>query len=158
VTGPIVSVIGGGQLARMMVPPASELGITLRVLVENEHTSAAQVVVDSPVGVASDHDAVTALVHGADVLTFEHEHVPNELLSELISQGVSVQPGPEALLQAQDKIVMRAKLTQMNVPCPPWQALSTDTRQLHCRTWARGYCQNLTRRIRRQRRTRSEHA
>lgn len=46
----IISVIGGGQLARMMVPPASELGVSLKVLVESAQSSAAQVVVDAPVG------------------------------------------------------------------------------------------------------------
>lgn len=125
-TGPIVSVIGGGQLARMMVPSASELGITLRVLVEDENSSAAQVVVESPVGTANDREAVEALVADADVLTFEHEHVPNDYLNELIARGVSVHPGPAALLHAQDKIVMREKLTAMSVPCPPWRALSTQ--------------------------------
>lgn len=125
-TGPIVSVIGGGQLARMMVPSASELGITLRVLVEDDNSSAAQVVVESPVGTANDREAVEALIADADVLTFEHEHVPNDYLNELIARGVSVHPGPAALLHAQDKIVMREKLTAMSVPCPPWRALSTQ--------------------------------
>ena len=36
-TAPIVAVIGGGQLARMMTGPATELGVTLRVLVELAH-------------------------------------------------------------------------------------------------------------------------
>ena len=121
---PIVSVVGGGQLARMMVPGAAELGVSLRVLVESDTSSAAQVVVDAPVGQASDADAIRALATGANVLTFEHEHVSNDLLRELIAEGVSVQPGPHALLQAQDKIVMRTRLTEMGVPCPAWAALS----------------------------------
>lgn len=121
---PIVSVIGGGQLARMMAPGAAELGVHLRVLVESETSSAAQVVVDAPVGQAHDADAIRALVQGSNVLTFEHEHVSNDLLRELIAQGVSVQPGPDALLQAQDKIVMRRRLTEMGVPCPAWAPLS----------------------------------
>lgn len=126
---PIVSVIGGGQLARMMAPAASEMGIKLRVLVEDPSSSAAQVVVDSPVGTAHEPESIRALVRGADVLTFEHEHVPNELLRELIAEGVSVQPSPEALIQAQDKIVMRQKLTAMGLPCPGWSALSADKEQ-----------------------------
>ncbi|MFD2839860.1 5-(carboxyamino)imidazole ribonucleotide synthase [Populibacterium corticicola] len=124
---PIVSVIGGGQLARMMAPPAAELGVTLRVLVESDGSSAAQVVVDSPVGKASDTETIKSLVTGANVLTFEHEHVPGDFLRELISQGVSVQPHPDALLQAQDKIIMRERLTDMGLPCPAWRALDRDT-------------------------------
>lgn len=122
-TAPVVAVVGGGQLARMMSPAATALGLHLRVLVESPTSSAAQVVVDSPVGAASDRDAVRAVVDGADVLTFEHEHVPNDLLDDLAGHGVSVQPGAAALVHAQDKIVMRRRLTELGVPCPRWAPL-----------------------------------
>ncbi|MBB5473987.1 5-(carboxyamino)imidazole ribonucleotide synthase [Cellulomonas hominis] len=121
---PVVAVVGGGQLARMMAPAATALGVHLRVLVEDAVSSAAQVVVDAPVGAASDPVAVERLVVGADALTFEHEHVPNGLLTELVDRGVAVHPGPDALVHAQDKIVMRTRLTALGVPCPRWAALS----------------------------------
>ncbi|QIK84139.1 5-(carboxyamino)imidazole ribonucleotide synthase [Sanguibacter sp. HDW7] len=136
---PVVAVVGGGQLARMMAPAAGELGVHLRVLVEATDSSAAQVVADAPVGAASDADAVRALVAGtsgalatdagrarADVLTFEHEHVPFGLLDEIAAGGVPVHPGPAALVHAQDKIVMRERLTALGVPCPRWAPLPTD--------------------------------
>ena len=120
---PVVAVVGGGQLARMMVPAATALGVHLRVLVEDAVSSAAQVVVDAPVGEAGDPVAIERLVSGAAVLTFEHEHVPNALLTELGQRGVAVHPGPDALVHAQDKIVMRTRLTALGVPCPRWTAL-----------------------------------
>ncbi|WP_418276155.1 5-(carboxyamino)imidazole ribonucleotide synthase [Isoptericola jiangsuensis] len=128
---PVVAVVGGGQLARMMAPAAAELGVHLRVLVEDAATSAAQVVVDAPVGAAGDEAAVRALVRpadgpAADVLTFEHEHVPNGLLADLDGTGTPVRPGPDALVHAQDKIVMRRRLTDLGVPCPDWAALPSD--------------------------------
>ncbi|MCA5892784.1 5-(carboxyamino)imidazole ribonucleotide synthase [Isoptericola sp. NEAU-Y5] len=129
---PVVAVVGGGQLARMMAPAAAELGVGLRVLVEDAASSAAQVVTDAPVGVASDEAAIRALIAPDDgrpaarVLTFEHEHVPNALLADLIDHGTPVRPGPHALVQAQDKIVMRRRLTELGVPCPRWSALPTD--------------------------------
>lgn len=124
VAAPVVAVVGGGQLARMMAPAATALGVHLRVLVEDAVSSAAQVVVDAPVGAASDPVAVERLVVGADALTFEHEHVPNGLLTELVDRGVAVHPGPDALVHAQDKIVMRTRLTALGIPCPRWAALS----------------------------------
>ena len=120
VAAAVVAVVGGGQLARMMAPAATALGVRLRVLVEDAESSAAQVVVDSPVGVASEAADVDALVDGAQVLTFEHEHVPNPLLEKLVGRGVPVRPGPEALVHAQDKRVMRERLTALGVPCPRW--------------------------------------
>lgn len=120
---PVVAVVGGGQLARMMAPAATALGLHLRVLVEDPASSAAQVVVDAPVGAAADPAAVEALVAGAQALTFEHEHVPGDLLADLRARGVAVHPGPDALVHAQDKIVMRTRLTALGVPCPRWAAL-----------------------------------
>ncbi len=115
----------------MMAPCAGELGVHLRALVESEDGSAAQVIVDAPVGAASDPEAIRALIDGADVLTFEHEHVPHDLLYQLVSEGVAVHPGPHALASAQDKIVMRQRLTELGVPCPNWRTLSRNTDQAH---------------------------
>ncbi len=124
-TPPTVAVVGGGQLARMMAGPATALGLHLRVLVEAPGSSAAQAVADAPVGAAADVAAVTALVAGADVLTFEHEHVPADVLAAVAAAGVPVQPGPEALLHAQDKVVMRQRLTALGVPCPRWAPVAS---------------------------------
>ncbi len=129
VAAAVVAVVGGGQLARMMAPAATALGVRLRVLVEDAESSAAQVVVDSPVGVASEAADVDALVDGAQVLTFEHEHVPNRLLEKLVGRGVPVRPGPDALVHAQDKRVMRERLTALGVPCPRWTPV-TDAASL----------------------------
>ena len=128
---PVIAVVGGGQLARMMAPAAGELGVHLRVLVEAPDTSAAQVVADAPVGAASDEAAIRSLIappggDAAAVLTFEHEHVPNDLLTDLLAHGTPVRPGPDALVHAQDKIVMRRRLTALGVPCPRWAALPTE--------------------------------
>jgi len=127
----VIAVVGGGQLARMMAPAAGELGVHLRVLVEAPDTSAAQVVADAPVGAASDEAAIRSLIappggDAAAVLTFEHEHVPNDLLTDLLAHGTPVRPGPDALVHAQDKIVMRRRLTALGVPCPRWAALPTE--------------------------------
>ncbi|MBO9569855.1 MAG: 5-(carboxyamino)imidazole ribonucleotide synthase [Cellulomonas iranensis] len=119
-TPPTVAVVGGGQLARMMAGPATALGLHLRVLAESADGSAAQAVADAPVGAAADLDAVLALVEGAHVLTFEHEHVPAPVLAAVAARGVPVHPGPDALVHAQDKVVMRRRLTALGVPCPRW--------------------------------------
>lgn len=104
----------------MMAGPATALGLHLRVLVEEPDGSAAQAVADAPVGPGSDEAAVLALVDGADVLTFEHEHVPGAVLAAVAARGVAVHPGPAALVHAQDKAVMRRRLTELGVPCPRW--------------------------------------
>ncbi|MFF1878096.1 5-(carboxyamino)imidazole ribonucleotide synthase [Leifsonia sp. NPDC058230] len=118
-----VGVIGGGQLARMMIPPAIELGIDIRVLEEAAGMSAE--IAASGVGDYRDLDTVLAFAETVDVVTFDHEHVPPAILRELVSRGIPVHPGPDALLYAQDKLHMRARLTELGVPVPDWAAVES---------------------------------
>lgn len=125
---PVVAVIGGGQLARMMQESAIALGVELRPLVEAADGSTGLVVVAAKVGLPRDSDLVRDLVEGADVLTFEHEHVPQDLLASL-ADAVAIEPAPSALLYAQDKLAMRERLTAMGAPCPRWARVD-DVEQL----------------------------
>lgn len=122
-----VGVIGGGQLARMMIAPAVELGLDVRVLAEDDGMSAA--LAATAVGDYRDLDAVRAFARDVDVITFDHEHVPQQVLRALVADGVQVHPGPDALQYAQDKLVMRARLAELGVPQPDWAAVH-DAREL----------------------------
>ncbi|WP_286966547.1 MULTISPECIES: 5-(carboxyamino)imidazole ribonucleotide synthase [Arsenicicoccus] len=117
---PVVGIIGGGQLARMTAPPAVGLGVTLSVLAESETASAAQVVPSSPVGDHTSIEDVLAFARRCDVVTFDHEHVPPEVIAAVQDAGVRVEPSPDALLHAQDKLVMRRRLRALGIPCPDW--------------------------------------
>lgn len=116
-----VGVIGGGQLARMMIAPAVELGLELRVLAEENGMSAG--LAATAVGDYRDLEAVRAFAADVDVVTFDHEHVPQEVLRALVAEGIVVHPGPDALQFAQDKLVMRARLAELGVPQPDWAAV-----------------------------------
>lgn len=102
----------------MMIPPAIELGLDVRVLAESDDSSARIAVSD--VGDYRNLETVLAFAKGLDVVTFDHEHVPQNVLSALVDAGVAVRPGPEALLAAQDKGVMRQRLSELGAPVPRW--------------------------------------
>ncbi|PPH21633.1 5-(carboxyamino)imidazole ribonucleotide synthase [Rathayibacter toxicus] len=120
-----VGVIGGGQLARMMIPAAVELGVEIAVLAEADNVAAS--LAATRVGDYRDPATVLAFAETVDVVTFDHEHVPQPILRELVARGVSVHPGPDALLYAQDKLMMRRRLTELGVPVPEWaQVRSSD--------------------------------
>ena len=110
--------VGGGQLARMTHQAAVALGQSLRVLAVSPDDPAAQVSPDVVIGSHTDLDALRRAAAGADALTFDHEHVPGDLLATLIAEGVSVLPPPQALICAQDKLVMRRRLSEMGAPVP----------------------------------------
>jgi 5-(carboxyamino)imidazole ribonucleotide synthase len=116
-SAPRVAVIGGGQLARMLAEPAAALGIPLRLLAEAPDAAAAQVIPDHVVGDHTDLDDLRAATKGCDVVTFDHEHVPTGHLHALAAD-LAVRPGPETLVHAQDKAVMRSRLTELGLPCP----------------------------------------
>lgn len=115
---PVVTMIGGGQLARMTHQAAIALGQTLRVLAVSPDDPAAQVTPDVVIGAHTDADALRRAAAGADALTFDHEHVPTELLEKLVADGVNVAPPPSALIHAQDKLVMRRRLEALGAPVP----------------------------------------
>jgi 5-(carboxyamino)imidazole ribonucleotide synthase len=115
---PVLAVIGGGQLARMMAQSAVALGLPLRLLAEGPDVSAAQVVPDSLVGDYRELDTLRKVADGCAVVTFDHEHVPTEHLRALTAEGHACRPGPDALVHAQDKAVMRARLDRLDVPSP----------------------------------------
>ncbi|MEU1668054.1 5-(carboxyamino)imidazole ribonucleotide synthase [Streptomyces sparsogenes] len=110
--------VGGGQLARMTHEAGIPLGIRFKLLSDTRQDSAAQVVSDVVVGDYRDLETLRAFAQGCDVVTFDHEHVPAEHLRALEADGVVIRPGVEALLHAQDKGVMRDRLTSLEVPCP----------------------------------------
>jgi len=124
-TAPRVAVIGGGQLARMMAQPAIALGVPLRLLAEADGVSAAQVIPDQLVGDYRDLATLQQVTEGCAVVTFDHEHVPTEHLHTLEDAGVACRPGPEALVHAQDKIVMREAMARLDAPQPRWAAVSS---------------------------------
>lgn len=113
-----VGVIGGGQLARMMITAAVNLGVELHVFAEDEGMAADLAAV--VVGDYRDPDEVLRFAEGVDVITFDHEHVPQLVLRKLVEAGVAVRPGPDALLYAQDKLLMRQKLAELGLPVPVW--------------------------------------
>jgi 5-(carboxyamino)imidazole ribonucleotide synthase len=125
---PTVGIVGAGQLARMCVGPAVELGVRLRVLAETPDDPAAQVVPDAVVGDYRDLATLREFAAACDVVTFDHEHVPTTHLEALQSDGVAVRPGPEALVHGQDKLVMRerlGRLARLGVAVPRWAPVAT---------------------------------
>ncbi|MCT9627164.1 5-(carboxyamino)imidazole ribonucleotide synthase [Arthrobacter sp. SORGH_AS 212] len=122
-TFPVIGVVGGGQLARMMAPAATALGFELRVLAEGEDVSAVSAVSTSPVGDYKDLQTLLDFAKDLDVMTFDHEHVPAAHLRALQEAGVNIQPGPDALIHAQDKLVMRAAIDRLELPNPVWASV-----------------------------------
>ena len=117
--------IGSGQLARMSVGPAVELGLSLSVLATDPDDGGALAAAHAPVGHHADLDRVVEFARHCDVITFDHEHVPDEVLRAVEDLGVPMHPRPTALQFAQDKLAMRRRLGELAIPCPRWASART---------------------------------
>ena len=113
-----VGVVGGGQLARMMIPAAINLGFDLRVFAESEVCSARAA--HTVVGDYANAEELLAFATDVDVLTFDHEHVSGGVLSTLTDRGVVLYPTAETLALTHDKAFMRSTLSALGYPQPRW--------------------------------------
>lgn len=117
--------VGGGQLARMTHQAAIALGQNLRVLANAADEPAALVTPNVVIGSHTDLEDLRRVAAGAAALTFDHEHVPAELLEKLVAEGVNVLPPPQALIHAQDKLVMRRRLAALGAPVPRYAGVES---------------------------------
>lgn len=97
---------------------AIPLGQSLRILSTTPDESAAVVTPDVRIGKHTDLDALREFATECTVLTFDHEHVPGEHLRALEDEGFNVHPGAHALRHAQDKLVMREALAELDIAVP----------------------------------------
>jgi 5-(carboxyamino)imidazole ribonucleotide synthase len=122
---PVVGMIGAGQLARMTAAAAIGLDIRFRVLAATADESAAQVCADTVLGDYRSTTDLLAFAAGCDAITFDHEHVPQPQLAALEQAGFAVRPSAAALRLTQDKLAMRARLTQLGVACPRFEPVAS---------------------------------
>lgn len=122
---PKVLIIGAGQLARMLIESASRLGIAIRLLANDKDESAAQLNQDNIYGDYSDLATVLAAVEDVSVVTFDHEHVPLNILEQIEKLQIKVRPSITALACAQNKIHMRETLAAAKIANPDWLATNS---------------------------------
>jgi 5-(carboxyamino)imidazole ribonucleotide synthase len=123
-----LGVMGGGQLARMFVHAAQQMGYATAVLDADEN---------SPAGCVSHHHiqsgyldpmGLTALAAVCAAVTTEFENVPAAALQDLAT-SCPVAPSGEAVAVCQDRAAEKAHFLRCGVPCAP-HALIENAMQL----------------------------
>ncbi|WP_460772121.1 5-(carboxyamino)imidazole ribonucleotide synthase [Nocardiopsis nanhaiensis] len=122
---PRVGMVGGGQLSRMTHQAGIGLGVDFSVLAADPADSAALVCGDVALGDDRGLDDVLAFAKAHDVVTFDHEHVPEPVLRAVEEAGGLLRPGRDALRFAQDKLRMRTRMAELDAPSPRWRAVTT---------------------------------
>ena len=121
---PRVGIIGAGQLGRMMALAGYPLGIECRFLDSSIAAPGGQV---APLHVAGfdDADALDALARDVDVLTFDIENVPIDVL-EQVADHVPVFPQPQVLAAAQDRLAEKRLFRELGIPTAAFVPVDED--------------------------------
>ena len=122
--GATLGVMGGGQLGRMFVHAAQQLGYSTAVL-DPDAASPAGLVSHQHIRTGYLDDAGLAqLADVAQAVTTEFENVPAPALARLAQQR-PVAPGADAVSIAQDRAREKAHFTRCGVACAPYAVIET---------------------------------
>lgn len=122
---PIVGILGGGQLGRMIALAAHAMGISVVLLDPDREGSAAQVVCQRLTARLDDLAALRQLAALTDVITYENEWLDWQLLERLESSGAWVLPTSTTLRHIQDKYLQRTRLVEAGLPVPRFRAVAS---------------------------------
>jgi 5-(carboxyamino)imidazole ribonucleotide synthase len=124
-TAPLVAVLGGGQLGRMLALAGVPLGLRFRFLDPSPDATAGGL---GPlvVGALGDEAALAQVTEGATVATYEWEGVPAAGARGVATSGIPVLPPPRALDVAQDRLREKELCGQLGIGTPAF--VSVDDR------------------------------
>ncbi|MEP6625121.1 MAG: 5-(carboxyamino)imidazole ribonucleotide synthase [Acidimicrobiia bacterium] len=121
-----LTVLGGGQLGRMLALAAAPLGVEVATL-DPSPDATARAVSDLTVGALDDVAAARAAARGSEIVTFEWEGVPASTTRALAADGWVVRPGTDALEVSQDRIREKATFAALGIPVAPHAPVSSRT-------------------------------
>ena len=102
--GSTIGILGGGQLGRMLAMAAARLGFDVTILEPESDSPASRVAARTLEARYEDVEALKTLAATCDVVTFEFENVPAEVVERLKMLGALAAPGERPLAVAQDRV------------------------------------------------------
>ncbi len=118
-----IGIVGGGQLARMLILAGYPLGLRFRVLDPSLAACAGQLA-ELRVATYDEATALQQLADWADVVTFDFENVPASA-AEQLAQQTAVYPPPAALAVAQDRLSEKTLFRRLDIPTPGFVPVTT---------------------------------
>lgn len=119
-----IGIIGGGQLARMMILAGYPLGQQFVVLDPSVDASGAVIANEHLQGDYDDPEKLAQLAEQCDVVTFDFENVPADAL-RLLESKVATYPPSVALEMSQDRMQEKRMLNDQGIATAPYYAVDT---------------------------------
>ncbi|MGH8213557.1 MAG: 5-(carboxyamino)imidazole ribonucleotide synthase [Rhodanobacteraceae bacterium] len=118
-----IGILGGGQLARMLVLAGAPLGVRFQVVDSAADACAGEV---APLIRADwrDFAALEKFAQEIDVATFDFENVPAET-AQWLTQRTQVSPNPRALATAQDRLAEKTLFRESGLGTPAFAPVDT---------------------------------
>lgn len=118
-----IGIIGGGQLGLMIAEAAKRLGVRTAVLDPSEDAPAFRVCDERIVARSFDDvQALERLCAASDVVTYEFENIPAEVLMPL-AEKYNIKQGVRQLLDSQDRLVEKRNAERGGLPCGGYMAV-----------------------------------
>ncbi len=127
--GATIGILGGGQLGRMLAIAARRLGCAVAVLDPDPRAPAAAVADRHVIAAYGDLDAASALAASVDVVTFEFENVPAEVLAALEAR-VPVRPSARSLKTCRHRGREKDFLASLGLPLAPYRRVESAAEAL----------------------------
>ncbi len=124
--GSTIGIVGGGQLGRMLAMAAARLGFEIAVLAREANSPAGQVSARTIIGSYSDLNSIMELASISDLMTFEFENIPAEVLEALEANGAALAPPSRALALSQDRVTEKSFLNAHGLPTTAFLAVETE--------------------------------
>jgi 5-(carboxyamino)imidazole ribonucleotide synthase len=126
--GATLGVMGGGQLGRMFVHAAQQMGYYTAVLDADPESPAGLVAHHHIQADYLDQEGLALLMQRSAAITTEFENVPADAL-KMLGAHRPVAPGAHAVAVCQDRASEKRHFARCDVPCAPY-AVIEDTSQL----------------------------
>ncbi|MBW0483530.1 hypothetical protein O181_023245 [Austropuccinia psidii MF-1] len=139
---PVIGVLGGGQLGRMLVQAATRIGLPI-VTLDQENSPGSQVVdpasaypdysppLKHHIGSFNRAEDIERFCQSVDILTMEIEHVNVQILKKIAAdpksgrsqKGIKIYPSPEVIETIQDKLRQKQYLRSHNIPVADFEEI-----------------------------------
>ena len=120
----VIGILGGGQLAKMLVQAAAELGFRAAIYAD-DWGPALDLASRHLIGPYENLARLDEFARAVDVVTYEFENVP-VAAAEHLARRVPVHPGPQALRVSQDRNVEKAFIEGLGIPVAPFVAVREE--------------------------------
>ncbi|MDA8375238.1 MAG: 5-(carboxyamino)imidazole ribonucleotide synthase [Actinomycetota bacterium] len=113
-----IGIVGGGQLAQMMIQAGASLGVSFALLALESDESATAICSEVHRVRGFDREEVAAFVNACELVTFDHELVDPAILNSIPGAEGKVFPSARTLRMSANKARQREMLQAEGIPSP----------------------------------------